>query len=288
LLADAPGARVLRHFALPRKPPDMPTKLEQSTTHLSDNQIVERILAGDTDLYHMILQRYSRRLYRVTWAIVQDEHEADDVVQETYVRAYEHLAQFAGRSLFSTWLTRIAIHEAWHRMKRRRKQVDIDAAAASFRKADRVSHTPEQAALAMEARTILEKAIGALPEAQRSVFVMHFLEEMSAEEIADCLEITEEAVKMRFMRARQRLRRSLYKLARATDSKAFQFLGEQCDRATEKALSRIIHLSREANAGLESVSPVANLCSATTRANIESDRSSPLHSNRGSGSHHSD
>ena len=73
----------------------------------SDKEIVERILGGDTDLYQLIIRRYNRRLYRVTWAIVHDEYEAEDVIQETYVRAYEHLTSFAGRSLFSTWLIRI-------------------------------------------------------------------------------------------------------------------------------------------------------------------------------------
>lgn len=239
----------------------MPTNLD---IDLPDNEIVERILAGDVELYQIIIQRYSRRLNRVTWAIVQDE-EAEDVVQETYVRAYEHLAQFAGRSLFSTWLTRIAIHEAWRRVKRRTKQVDIDAAAASLRKADRVSHTPEHVVLNIEARTILEKAIDALPEAQRSVFVMQSLEEMSTAEIAECLEITEEAVKMRLLRARQSLRRSLYKLALVTGSKAFQFLGEQCDRITEKVLSRIGHISREANASSENANHIKGITRPWTR-----------------------
>ena len=109
----------------------MPANLAQSASTLSDDEMVRRILAGDTELFQIIVRRYNQRLYRVTWAIVQDQLEAEDVVQETYVRAYEHLIQFAGRSLFSTWLTRIAVHEAWSRIKYRNKQEDIDSSAAS-------------------------------------------------------------------------------------------------------------------------------------------------------------
>jgi RNA polymerase sigma-70 factor (ECF subfamily) len=255
---------------------------DQSASTLSDNEIVQRILGGDTDLYQTIIERYNRRLYRVTWAIVQDEHETEEIVQETYVRAYEHLSQFASRSLFSTWLTRIAVHEAWSRMQRRRKQCEIDATSAALRKASRVTRTPEHDLLAVEARTILEQAIDALPETQRSVFVLRSLEEMSTAQVAKCLGMTEEAVKMRFLRARQRLRGSLYKRARATGSKAFQFLGERCDRLTSSVLSRIADIARKANESPPSGTQVR------ARASIESDRVSPVRSNRDSCNHHSD
>jgi RNA polymerase sigma-70 factor, ECF subfamily len=215
-----------------------------NATALSDNEIVERILGGDTDLYRVIIRRYNRRLYRVTWAIVRDDSEAEDVIQETYVRAYEHLTDFARRSLFSTWLIRIAVHEAWNRTKRRGRECEIDAAPTSIRKTGHVTQTPENDLLTIEARTVLEQAIGALPQLQRSVFVMRCLEEMSTAEVADCLGISEQAVKMRFSRARLTLRRALYDRARATSSKAFQFLGGRCDRLTAKVLSRIAEISQ--------------------------------------------
>lgn len=212
---------------------------DESATTLSDDEIVGRVLAGDTDSYQLIVRRYNRRLYRVTRAILQDEHETEDVVQEALVQAYTHLTQFAGRSLFSTWLTKIAVHEAWRRMRCRRKECEIDTAAASLRKASRVTYTPEDDLLTGEARTVLEQAIDALPESLRTLFVMRSLEEMSILEIAKCLEITEEAVKMRLLRARVALRRTLYERTGATSSKAFQFLGERCDRVTTRVLSRI-------------------------------------------------
>ena len=227
----------------------MPINLDQNATTLSDNEIVERILGGDTELYEVIIRRYNRRLYRVTWTIVHDQYEAEDVMQETYVRAYEHLTHFAGRSRFSTWLIRIAVHEAWSRMKRLGRQCDIDAPLASALNASRVTHTPEDDLLTIEARTVLEQAIDRLPQIQRSVSVMRSLEEMSTAEVAECLDISEEAVKMRFSRARFTLRRLLHNRARVTDSKAFQFLGEKCDRVTAGVLSRIARLSLRTQVG---------------------------------------
>jgi RNA polymerase sigma-70 factor (ECF subfamily) len=160
-------------------------------------------------------------------------------MQETYVRAYEHLTDFAGRSLFSTWLIRIAVHEAWSRTKRRGRQREIDTTSTSVRNAGRLTQTPERDLLTIEARTVLEQAIDALPEKLRSVFVMRSLEEMSIGEVAECLGISEQAVKMRFFRARIALRRALYDRARATSSNAFRFLGDRCDGLTRRVLSQI-------------------------------------------------
>jgi RNA polymerase sigma-70 factor, ECF subfamily len=193
-----------------RKPSGTLANLDHRTTTLSDDEIVERVLGGDTDLYQLIVQRHNQRLRRVARAIVQNEQEAEDVVQETHVRAYEHLTQFAGRSLLSTWLTRITVHEAWRRMNRRSKQYEIEAIAASLWKTSCQTHTPEDDLLRAEARTVLKQEIEALPELLRCVFLMRSLKEMSAAEIAKSLEITEQAVKMRFLRARHILRRVLY------------------------------------------------------------------------------
>jgi len=129
------------------------------------------------------------------------------------------------------------------------RQCDIEGPLASALNASRVTHTPEDDLLTIEARTVLEQAIDGLPQLQRSVFVMRSLEEMNTAEVAECLGISEEAVKMRFSRARFALRRLLHNRARATGSKAFQFLGERCDRVTASVLSRIAGLSRSTQAG---------------------------------------
>lgn len=221
----------------------MANEPDQSTMSLSDNDIVIRILSGDIDLYHLLVRRYNRRLYHVAWSILQNEQEAEDVMQEAYVRAYEHLSQFAGRSHFSAWLTRIAIHEALSRRKRSRKEDGIDVASILLRKPFCTHHTPEDRLLTAEARTALEYAINALPEAQRTVFVMHFIDELTIAEIAECLEVSKDVVKMRILRARRILRRKLYELARATSASAFQFLGERCDRVSAHVKSRVADIA---------------------------------------------
>src|ERR1044071_3724827 len=108
-----------------------PTALEvmNGTEALSDQEIVRRVLEGETALFELIMRRYNQRLYRVARAILRDDSEAEDVMQDAYVRAYQHLAQFAGRSRFATWLTRIAIHEALARSQRRRRTEQFDASA---------------------------------------------------------------------------------------------------------------------------------------------------------------
>jgi RNA polymerase sigma-70 factor (ECF subfamily) len=224
--------------------PTMPSNRDETESNLSDAEVVERVLRGDTELYQQIITRYNRRLYRVIWVIVQDKDEAEDIVQETYVRAYEHLDQFAGRALFSTWLTKIAIHEAWGRMKHRHKQCGLHPADASLQKSSHMTHTPEDDVITHEERAVLEEAINALPEPQRAVLVMRSLEQMSVAEVANCLDITEQAVKMRFLRARRTLRRALD--ARGTvarphtpRSELFEFLGERCARVTANIMRRI-------------------------------------------------
>jgi RNA polymerase sigma-70 factor (ECF subfamily) len=225
----------------------MPSNLNEIESNLSDSEVVERVLRGDTEAYQQIVRRYNRRLYRVTWAIVQDKDEVEDVIQETYVRAYVHLAEFAGRALFSTWLTKIAIHEAWGRMKHRNRLCNLDSTAGSVGKSSRISHTPEDDAITNEARATLEQAINALPEPQRAVLVMRSLEEMTMADIAHCLDITEQAVKMRFLRARRTLRRTLDARANSSRSRIpaselFQFLGERCARVTANVRVRIAAL----------------------------------------------
>ena len=216
---------------------------DESTMSLSDDDIVTRILSGDVDLYDLLVRRYNRRLYHVAWSILQNDQEAEDVMQEAYVHAYEHLSQFAGRAHFSTWLTRIAVHEALRRMKRLSKEDKMDVASAFFPKTFSTTYGTEQRMLTAEARSALEYAINALPEAQRTVFVMHFIDEVTIAEIADCLEVSKDVVKMRILRARRMLRHKLYKLARATSATAFQFLGERCDRVSSQVRSRIANIA---------------------------------------------
>ncbi len=223
-----------------------PALQKPATEALSDEQVVARVLAGDTACFEIIMRRYNQRLYRVARSILHDEHEAEDVMQDAYVRAYQHLRQFEGRAKFSTWLTRIAVHEALARARRRQRFAEPEPALD--RKEDPMNSipskdlTPEQAASAGELGRLLERAIDSLPDAYRAVFMLRDVEEMSTEEAATCLEISPENVKTRLHRARAMLRRALYQRAGAGSPSSFQFMATRCDRVVERVFQRIAGL----------------------------------------------
>ena len=189
----------------------------------SDEEVVARVLQGESALFEIIMRRYNQRLYRVARAILRDDGEAEDVMQDAYVRAYQHLNQFAGRAKFSTWLTRIAVHEALSRSRRRSRFDDLDTAVES--NGDRImtstDPSPEQQAFSGELKTLLETAVLALPEHYREVVVMRDVEEMSTNEVAVVLDISEENVKVRLHRARALLRRELFAHAGSAAASAF-------------------------------------------------------------------
>lgn len=212
----------------------------------TDEEVVRRVLDGETALFEIIMRRHNQRLYRAAVAILKNDGEAEDVMQDAYVRAYQHLAQFEGRSKFSTWLTRIAVHEALARLQRQGRQESIEMAfeTNSEEAYDLVSRVPdpEQQASSTEAAGLLEKAILALPESYRAVLIMRDLQDMDTAETADCLEMTEENVKVRLHRARRMLREELYTRVGATGAAAFQFLAPRCDRVVEAVFRRIAAL----------------------------------------------
>jgi RNA polymerase sigma-70 factor (ECF subfamily) len=158
-------------------------------------------------------------------------------MQETYVRAFVNLDQFAGEAKISTWLTKIAVYEALGRLRRRKRMDEMPEMLSS-------TESPEREAYGHELRTAIESAVDALPPLYRSVFVLREIEEMSGAETADCLGITEETVKTRLHRARRLLRRRLQNSVGAAMDSAFAFGSKRCDRVTDMAMNRILQLSR--------------------------------------------
>jgi RNA polymerase sigma-70 factor (ECF subfamily) len=205
-----------------------------------DQTLIARVLAGDTPAFSEIVRRYNQRMYRVVRAILRDEQEAEDAMQQAYLQAYAHLSQFAGRAAFSTWLTRIAIHEA---LARRRRRVE-DAAASSLDEetmpAPSPTHDPEELAYGAEVKGLLEASIDTLPESYRLVFVCRDVEGLSTADTAASLEIGQEAVKTRLHRARALLRRELYERAGAASANAFTFLGVRCDTMVQRIMAGIV------------------------------------------------
>jgi RNA polymerase sigma-70 factor (ECF subfamily) len=212
----------------------------------SDQEVVQWVLAGEKRLFEVLMRRYNQRIFRVSRAILRDDAEAEDVTQEAYVRAFQHLGQFEGRASFATWLTRIAIHEALARVQRRRRNEEIDAMEESRRDSlqqlSSRAENPEQRAASAETRTLLERAIDALPDSYREIFMLRDVEEMSTSDTAHCLGISEENVKTRLHRARALLRKELYARAGANSTAAFQFRGARCDRLVETVMQRIAQL----------------------------------------------
>jgi len=207
-----------------------------TSADLSDEDIVARVRAGDASLFELIMRRHNQRLYRAARSILRDEAEIEGVLQETYVRAFTHLDQFLGRAQFSTWLTRIAVHEALARRKRRRRVTDLEEIV------DKVASPeagPEDQAFQTELRRIFEVSIDLVPDAYRTVFVLRDIEGLSTAETAASLSIPEETVKTRLHRARRQLRRQLERALGGTVQDVFAFGNERCDRVVAAVLQRV-------------------------------------------------
>jgi RNA polymerase sigma-70 factor, ECF subfamily len=209
---------------------------------IPDEEVVKQVLAGETALYEILMRRYNQRLYRVARSILRHDAEAEDVMQEAYVRAYEHLNQFAGKAKFSTWLTKIAVYEALGRVRRRGRTEDLDSdldAEHVMAKTKSDTPDPERQAYDHELRLVLEHAIDTLPEIYRLVFVLRTVEGLTVAETAGCLDIGAEAVKTRLHRARSLLRKDLQQRAGIVTAQAFPFHLSRCDRVVEAVFRRI-------------------------------------------------
>jgi len=208
---------------------------------LTDDEVVRRVLGGDVALMEILMRRYNQRLFRAVRSIVKDDSQVEDIVQEAYVRAYEHLSQFEGRARFSTWLTKIAIYEAYARVRRFDYQ-NVDSISELEEKGlymNSNERDPERQTFDGEMRLMLERAFDVLPDDYKSVFMLREIEGLNTAETAECLEISEENVKTRLHRAREFLQRELYATAGATARTAFQFLGPRCDRVVARVMARI-------------------------------------------------
>jgi RNA polymerase sigma-70 factor (ECF subfamily) len=211
---------------------------------VSDEELVERVRGGETVVYELLMRRYNKRLFRIARSVLRNPGEAEDVVQEAFVRAYAHLDQFLGTAKFSTWLTKIALYESLARL-RQRNRISDDGGGEEFEKPNLMENLessmpgPEEQLIEKQAVEILENAVDGLPDNLRSVFMMREIEEMSTAETAECLGLTEAATKIRLHRARRLLRVELYARVGAVSSQAFRFLGVRCDRIVNNVMKRI-------------------------------------------------
>jgi RNA polymerase sigma-70 factor, ECF subfamily len=214
---------------------------------LDDRALVALALQRDDAAVRQIMQRHNRRLYRVARGVLGDDAEAEDVVQEAYIRAFTHMESFRGDARLSTWLTRIAINEALGRLRQRRPTADLDEIDAMDEQGEaRViflpsarQDNPESSVARSDVRRLLERAVDQLPDPFRAVFVMRDIEEMSVEETASQLGLRPETVKTRLHRARRLLRQALNETLASTLVDAFPFAGTRCAHMTDAVLSRL-------------------------------------------------
>lgn len=202
---------------------------------LSDERIAEQVVGGDRDAFEVIMRRHNQRLFRTARAILKDDAEAEDAVQQGYLSAYRSLDSFRGEARLATWLTRIVVHEALRRRKRGRF---ADLSVVEEPEEERVP-SPEEHASQGELRILLERAIDSLPDSYRVVFVMRDVQEMTSREVGACLDMTEEAVRVRLHRARRALREWLMEQMDTKASDAFRFAGTRCDRIVAYVLREL-------------------------------------------------
>src|SRR5436190_15996641 len=214
---------------------------------LGEAEIVELARQRDGEAIRALMQRCNRRLYRAARGILGNDSEAEDVVQESYFRAFTNLESFRGDSSFSTWLTRIAINEALSRKRRGVTTVELSAIEHQQASPGQViqfpmTHQeldPERGVAQREIRRILERAIDALPSAFRAVFVLRIVEGLSLEETSDLLGIKIQTVKTRLHRARSLLKKAIDHELVSALSEAFPFAGTRCERITDRVLQRL-------------------------------------------------
>ncbi len=216
----------------------LPSSRLRPEAYPADEEIVARVRAGDAALFEVLMRRHNSRLYRAVRGILRDEAEAEDAMQQAYLRAYAALGEFEGLSSFSTWLVRIGINEALGRVRKRRHHVPVEAGHTEVSMPD--PPTPEERAASRQALALLESAIDRLPPIHRTVILLREVEGLSTEEAAQALGVSEAVVKVRLHRARAALRDVLTRELGRSASDAFPFPAERCDRIVRAVLAEIL------------------------------------------------
>jgi RNA polymerase sigma-70 factor, ECF subfamily len=217
-----------------------------AATGAADAELIQRARSRDEAAVRSIMQANNRRLYRIARGILRNDSEAEDVVQETYVRAFTHLENFRGDSSLATWLARIAMNEALGRLRRQRPAVDWNSLPPGTLEAQIIqfphsgaSEDPEKSMAQRQIHNVVEHAIDELPDPFRIVFITRVIEGMNVEETAEILQLKPETIKTRLHRARTMLRDNVEKKIGPVVMEAFPFAGWRCERLTQAVLKRL-------------------------------------------------
>jgi RNA polymerase sigma-70 factor (ECF subfamily) len=230
----------------------MLTRENTDYTALSDGELASRIAAKDVAAVRLVTGRNNQRLFRTAWSILKDRSEAEEAVQDGYLKAFDAIKTFAGRSSLSTWLTRIVVNEALSRRSRaqRRSQLlnqESVVVLEEYREklmAGSVTQSPEKALMRRQIAKLLETAIARLPDTFRPVFVLREIEGLSVEDTAEALQIPEETVKTRLFRARRRLQKELDPELCGALSETFPFAGLDCEALTNRVITCFCALAK--------------------------------------------
>lgn len=213
------------------------------TGSLSDSDLAARAATGDARAFEAIMRRHNRMLFRTARSILKSDPEAEDALQDAYLRAWRAIDGFRSEAKLSTWLARIVINESLGRLRRSGAQViPLDAASDSHQSEpedtmeDDPDQQPDRLAMRAEVRGLIEARIDRLPDAFRSVFILRAVEECSVEDVAAALNLPEATVRTRFFRARGLLREGLSRDIDLAIGDAFSFDGERCDRIVAHVL----------------------------------------------------
>jgi RNA polymerase sigma-70 factor (ECF subfamily) len=224
----------------------MQPQLERLAEPLTDEEILARVRGGETPLFEVLMRRHNQRLYRAVRAVLGNESEAEDVMQQAYLSAFAHLDQFAGQARFSTWLLRIGVNEALGRLRQRRRHLesiddrdDRDDEHPALLPTDRSMPTPEDRAAHHELASLLQRTVDELPRPYREVFMLRLVEGLDTAETATVLELGEEAVKQRLHRARGMVQKSIEDRLGATAASTFEFRAPRCDRVVAAVMARL-------------------------------------------------
>ena len=210
------------------------------TGTISDSEIIARVLGGTKELYALLIRKYNQRLYRVCMSIINDDAEAEDIMQVAYIKAYENLERFESKSAFSTWITRILINESLLRIRKRKQLLNLNDDTVNNEISQQYSvdsQTPLMNVINSELKGILEKAIQQLPEKYRTVFIMREIENMSVAETGECLDLSPANVKVRLNRAKAMLKNLLSEYYQKEDILHFHL--SKCDRIVESVMKQI-------------------------------------------------
>lgn len=225
-----------------------PTDSDAAFAIDDERALVHRIVRGDRAAFTQLMRLHNMALFRAARAILRNDADAEDVLQEGYIAAYRHLAEFRGESRLATWLTRIVINQALGRLRSLRRDNVVEllgdgtaghASAERETPDDEQVESPEASAMRAQLRRLLERKIDALPLAFRTAFVLREVEEMTIEEAAECLAIPEATVRTRVFRARALLRASLAEEMDVATADVFSFAGARCDRIVAGVLERL-------------------------------------------------